>query len=40
MYHIFEYVVVVFIYESAIDICLSLLEALLHRLIDSDQTYN
>ena len=40
MYHILEYMVVVFIYESAIDICLPLLQVLLHRLTDWDQTYN
>jgi hypothetical protein len=40
MDHITEYMVVVFIYESAIDICLSPLQVLLHRLTDLDQTYN
>ena len=40
MDHITEYMVVVFIYESAIYICLSLLQVLLRRLTDLDQTNN
>jgi len=40
MDHVIEYMVVVFIYESAIDISLSLLQVLLHRLTGLDQTCN
>ena len=40
MDHIIEYMFVVFIYECAIDISLSLLQVRLHRLTDSDQTCN
>jgi len=40
MHHIIEYMVVVFIYESANDICLSTFQVLLYQLTDLDQNYN